>query len=294
MTPTTKRRVRIEGRELAYVESGDGSPIVLVHGNPTSSHLWRHVTPELTDFGRCLAPDLIGMGDSDKLVDSADGSYRLVDHRRWFEDWMTAVGATDDVTLVLHDWGSALGFDWARRHPDAVRGIAYMEAIVAPLERSMLDPTFAGMLGGLRSPTGERLVLDDNVFIDQVLAAALTHSDADLNEYRRPFAIPGEGRRPMLAWAREIPIDGEPQDVHGCVADYAAWLRTSQIPKLFVNAEPGAALTGAPRDACRQWPNQREVTVRAGHFVPEDLGPALGTILADWLDDLARSEETVE
>jgi haloalkane dehalogenase len=287
VNPIAKHHVAIDGQDIAYVEAGAGRPIVLVHGNPTSSHLWRHTIPHLATLGRCLAPDLLGMGDSGTLDSSGDGDYRFEGHRRWFDSWMTAVGATVDVTFVLHDWGSALGFDWARRHPRAVRGIAYMEAIVGPLESRTLDPELAGLFRALRSPLGEAMVLEQNMFIENVLAGSLRDVDASvLDEYRRPFGTPGESRRPMLAWAREVPIDGHPADVHDLVAAYAAWLETSDVPKLFVNAEPGAALTGAARERCRRWPNQREVTVHAGHFVPEDLGPLLGPLLAGWIHGL--------
>ena len=288
MTATAKQHVDVLGHDIAYREVGDGPPIVLLHGNPTSSHLWRHVIPHLALHGRCLAPDLLGMGDSAKLRDSGDGSYRFAEHRRWFEEWMLAVGADTEVTFVLHDWGSALGFDWARRHPRAVRGIGYSESIVAPLRSSELPPELAHLFQTLRSPDGEALILEQNLFIEQVLAPSLKDPTA-LEEYRRPYRNPGEDRRAMLAWAREVPIDGHPADVHNIVAAYSDWLETSDIPKLFVNAEPGAALTGAARERCRRWRNQHEVTLQAGHFVPEDAGTQLGGALAEWIAQLAES-----
>jgi haloalkane dehalogenase len=291
MNTISKRRVSVDGHDIAYVDVGDGPPIVLLHGNPTSSHLWRHVVPHLAPLGRCFAPDLLGMGDSGAIADSGDGAYRFVDHRRWFDAWMQAVGASDGVTFVVHDWGSALAFDWARRHPDAVRGIAYMEAIVAPVASTELDSSIAGLFAALRSPAGAALVLDQNVFIEQVLAGSVDTSA--LEEYRRPYRVAGESRRPMLAWAREVPIDGTPADVHDLVAEYSAWLESCAVPKLFVNADPGAALTGAARERCRRWANQVEVTVAAGHFVPEDLGAALGELLATWVGGLADPRPAV-
>ena len=285
--PYEKKQTSVHGTAMAYVEVGAGDPIVLLHGNPTSSYLWRHVIPLLSGRYRCLAPDLIGMGDSEKLTDSGPDRYRFADHRRWVDAWVEAVGAGSDVTLVVHDWGSAIGFDWARRHPHAVRGIAYTEAIVAPVVGDELSPEVAGLFSALRSPAGEELVLEHNGFIEQILASSLRYpSDDVMEEYRRPFATAGESRRPMLTLAREVPIDGVPADVHEAVTEYRSWLATSSVSKLFVNADPGASVTGAAREQCRRWPNQREVTVRSGHFVPEDAAAELGAALREWLAEL--------
>jgi haloalkane dehalogenase len=279
-----KRRCTVLGRQMAYVETGSGSPIVFLHGNPTSSYLWRNVMPHLAEQGRCIAPDLIGMGDSDKLEPSGPERYRFVEHRAFLDGFLEALGIDDDVMLVLHDWGSALGFDWARRHAAAVRGIAYMEAIVAPLGWADWPDAARDIFQAFRSPAGEQMILERNLFIEAVLPGSILRrlSDEEMAEYRRPFATPGEGRRPMLTWPRQIPIDGEPGDVDEIVAAYAAWLATASVPKLFINAEPGAILIGRQREMCRRWPNQREVTVRGSHFIQEDSADAIGRAIADW------------
>lgn len=284
----SKRRVDVLGREMAYVDEGEGWPIVLLHGNPTSSFLWRDVVAHLETLGRCIVPDLIGMGDSAKLPGSGPGSYRFVEHRRYLDALLERLGVTAEVTLVVHDWGSALGFDWANRHRGAVRAIAYTEAIVRPLRWDEWPEAATGIFRGLRGQAGEDLVLERNVFVERILPASVVRPlpPEVLDEYRRPFLEPGEGRRPTLTWPREIPLDGEPVDVTAVVAEYADWLATAPVPKLFVNAEPGSILVGDPRESCRSWPNQREVTVTASHFVPEDAGDRMGEALADWLTDL--------
>lgn len=283
-----KQFVSVAGRQMAYVEQGAGTPVVFLHGNPTSSYLWRNVMPHVGDRGRCLAPDLIGMGDSDKLPDSGPGTYRFVTHRHYLDAWFDAVLPEGPVTLVIHDWGSALGFDWARRHPDRVRGIAYMEAIVQPFSWSQWPAALHDVFRALRSESGESMVLEDNIFVEKVLPGAILRSlaEEELAEYRRPFAEPGEGRRPTLDWPREIPLDGTPEDTTAVVEAYGRWMAESPLPKLFVNAEPGAILVGAARDFCRQWPNQREVTVKGSHFIQEDAPDAIGQAIADWLDTL--------
>ncbi len=283
-----KRFVEVEGRRMACVESGEGPPVVFLHGNPTSSYLWRNVMPHVEGRGRLVAPDLIGMGDSDKLPGSGPGRYRFVEHRKYLDGLFDALGIAGDATLVVHDWGSALGFDWARRHPDRVRGIAYMEAVVRPLEWAEWNERARGVFQGFRSPKGEEMVLEKNVFVERVLPGSVLRglTEAEMAVYRRPFAAPGEDRRPTLTWPREIPIGGEPADVCAIARDYAAFLAASDIPKLFVNAEPGAILIGAQREFCRTWPNQTEVTVRGSHFVQEDSPAEIGRAIAAWLDGL--------
>jgi haloalkane dehalogenase len=289
MTPSIeKAHVDVLDRRMAYVERGAGAPIVFLHGNPTSSYLWRNVWPHCESLGRCLAPDLIGMGDSDKLPDSGPDSYTFVEHRRYLNAWFDRLGLTSDVTLVVHDWGSALGFDWARRHPDAVKGIAYMEAIVAPLTWDAFPDLVTDLFRALRSPAGDKLVLDENVFVEAVLPGAIQRSLADdeMAEYRRPFAEPGEGRRPTLTWPRQLPLDGDPAGVTDIVAAYRDWLVSSPVPKLFVDGDPGAILTGPHRDLCRTFPNQHEVTVRGIHFLQEDSPDEIGAALAGWYSRL--------
>ncbi len=287
--PYAKRRIPVLDRTMAYVEAGDGDPIVFLHGNPTSSYLWRNVIPHVEALGRCIAPDLIGMGDSDKLESGGPGSYRFVEHRRYLDAFLEAVGVERDVVLVVHDWGSALGFDWARRHPEAVRGIAYMEAIVQPLRWEAWPKAAREAFQAFRSPAGEELILDRNLFVEQVLPGAVMRElgPEEMESYRRPFAEPGEGRRPTLTWPREIPIENEPADVTDIVEAYARWLAGSRIPKLFVNAEPGAILRGEQREFCRSWPNQTEVTVRGIHFIQEDSPDEIGQALAEWLRKLS-------
>lgn len=276
--------VEVEGLRMAYREVGEGSPVVFLHGNPTSSYLWRDVIPACEGLGRCLAPDLIGHGQSDKLAESGPDRYTFVEHRRYLDAWFEAVGATDDVTLVVHDWGSALGFDWAARHPDRVRGIAYMEAIVMPVTWDDWPDAARDAFQAFRSPAGEEMVLEQNLFVELVLPGAVQRelSDEEMAAYRAPFAEPGEGRRPTLTWPRQIPIDGEPADVVEIVEHYGAWLAGSDVPKLLVVAEPGAILRGRQLELARSWPNQTEVTVPGIHFVQEDSGPAIGAAIADW------------
>jgi haloalkane dehalogenase len=279
-----KQRVDVHGRAMAYVEAGAGDPIVLLHGNPTSSYLWRNVMPHLAGLGRCLAPDLIGMGDSAKLERSGPDSYRFVEHRHHLDGLLEALDVTDRVTLVVHDWGSALGFDWARRHPEQIKGIAYMEAIVRPLTWEEWPAPIRKLFRGFRSEAGEAMVLEKNVFVERVLPGSVLRglTEAEMAVYRRPFAEPGEARRPTLTWPREIPLGGEPADVVAIVQAYADWLVHSEVPKLFVNAEPGAILVGAQREFCRSWPNQTEVTVAGSHFLQEDSPDDIGRAIADW------------
>lgn len=279
-----RKPVQALDSEIATVERGTGRPVVFLHGNPTSSYLWRNVVPHVVPGGRCLAPDLIGMGRSGK---AQGGSYRFRDHARYLDAWFDAL-ALEDVVLVLHDWGSALGFDWARRHPGRVAGIAYMEAIVRPLAWSEWPESARKIFQAMRSPAGEEMVLAKNLFIERILPASVLRglAPAEMEAYRAPFAEPGEGRRPMLTWPREIPFDGEPDDVHGIVRDYADWLAGSPLPKLFVNGDPGFILTGASRDFCRTWPNQRETTVKGLHFLQEDSPHEIGRAVAGFVDDV--------
>jgi haloalkane dehalogenase len=280
-----KRRVRVRGKAIAYVEVGRGDPIIFVHGNPTSSYLWRNIIPFLEPFGRCIAPDLIGMGDSEKLEPSGPDRYRFVEHREYLDGLLELLGVNARVRLVVHDWGSALGFDWANRHRDAVTGIAYMEALVQPVTWAAWPEAARAIFQALRSPAGEEMILEKNLFIERILPASVLRplGAAEMDAYRRPFLRPGEDRRPMLTWPREIPIEGVPPDVVDIVGAYGRWLETSAVPKLFINADPGAILIGPQRDFCRRWSNQREVTVPGSHFVQEDSPDEIGRAIADWL-----------
>jgi haloalkane dehalogenase len=285
--PYEKHRRPVLDRNMAYVEVGDGDPIVLLHGNPTSSYLWRNVIPHLQPLGRCIAPDLIGMGDSDKLPNSGPGSYRFVEHRRYLDALLEDLGVHERVTLVVHDWGSGLGFDWANRHREAVKRIAFMEAIVAPQGRDHWDTMgMRAALEAIRSEAGEEMVLKNNYFVEQILPNAILRklSDEEMAAYRRPFAEPGEGRRPTLTWPREIPIEGKPADVNAIAADYADWLGSCDVPKLFLKAEPGAILANDRLvNLVRGWPALTEKTVKGIHFVQEDSPDDIGRAIADWM-----------
>ncbi len=280
--PYQRQRVSVLDTDLAYVDVGTGDPVVFLHGNPTSSYLWRNVIPHVQPYGRCLAPDLVGMGSSGT---APEGSYRFVDHRRYLDAWFEALGLAENVTLVVHDWGSGLGFDWARRHPERVAGIAYMEAIVRPLSWDVWPPSARETFQALRSSAGEKMVLDNNVFVEQILPASMQRhlTDTEMAAYRHPYTEAGEPRRPTLTWPRELPIDGTPEDVTTIVDSYARWLQHSQTPKLFVNGDPGMILTGPQRDFCRTWPNQHEVTVAGLHFLQEDSPQQIGTAVADFV-----------
>lgn len=282
-------KIQVLGKTIAYREMGAGDPIVLLHGNPTSSYLWRDVMPALAPLGRVIAPDLIGHGDSDKLPASdGDDRYSFATSYRYLDGLLQALGITEKVTLVIHDWGSALGFHWAQKHPDAVRGIAYMEAVVMPLPAWDDWPEKArGIFQGFRSPKGEDLILNRNLFIEAVLPSSIMRplTDEEMATYRAPFADAPD-RQVMLNWPREIPIAGEPPHMVALVQSYADWLAQSTIPKLFINADPGSILVGAQRDFCRTWPNQTEVTVKGLHFVQEDSGADIGRAVALWLQDI--------
>jgi len=279
-----RRRHRVLDSHISYVEVGVGDPIVLLHGNPTSSYLWRNVIARLDGSGRCLAPDLIGMGRSGK---APSGSYRLADHVRYLDAWLEALDLSR-VTLVVHDWGSALGFHWARRHPGRVKALVYMEALVRPLTWAEWPEAARKVFQAMRSPAGEEMVLAKNVFVERILPASVLRGLAqeEMERYREPFRMPGESRRPTLTWPREIPIEGEPADVVALVDDYARWLSGTPIPKLFVNANPGSILVGPQREFCRAWPNQQEVTVKGSHFVQEDSPAEIGDAIAKFLKRL--------
>jgi len=276
--------VEVSGVRMAYVDVGDGAPIVFLHGNPTSSYLWRNVMPHLEGAGRLVAPDLVGMGDSAKLDTPGPDRYTFVEHRHYLDGLLAQLGVDGDVTLVIHDWGSALGFDWANRHRDAVKGIAYMEAIVRPMTWDDWPDAARRVFQGFRSPAGEDMVLDNNAFVERVLPGSVLRplTDEEMGQYRRPYLRPGEDRRPTLTWPRQIPLEGEPPDVVDIVSRYGEWLAASTVPKLFVNAEPGAILTGPQRDFCRTWPNQQEVTVAGNHFLQEDSPDEIGAAIASW------------
>lgn len=279
--PYERKRVATLDAEMAYLDVGAGYPVVFLHGNPTSSYLWRNVIPYVEPHARCLAPDLIGMGESGK---ARDNSYRFVDHARYLDAWFDALELTD-VTLVGHDWGGALGFYWARRHPERVRGVAYAETIVRPMAWEEWPEQARPIFRDMRSEVGEEIVLEKNIFVERILPGSVIRAltSEEMDNYRKPYLEPGESRRPMLTWPREIPLDGEPEDVANIVEDYSRWLAGSVLPKLFINAEPGVILTGPQREFCRSWPNQEEITVRGAHFIQEDSPREIGESVADFV-----------
>jgi haloalkane dehalogenase len=283
--PHPRQRVRVLDSGISYVDVGTGDPIVFLHGNPTSSYLWRNIIPHVSDLGRCLAPDLVGMGQSGP---SPRGAYRFADHAHYLDAWFEALDLRTNIILVLHDWGSALGFYRAYRFPTHVRAIAYMEAIVQPRRWADFPQGRDQIFRALRSEQGEHLVLNENVFIETVLPRSIIRrlGDAEMDAYRKPF-LQREARVPMLVWPRELPIEGEPADIVAVVERYGEWLASSPIPKLFINAEPSALLTDRARKVCRSWPNQREVCVKGIHFVQEDSPAEIGAALRTFLIDLA-------
>jgi haloalkane dehalogenase len=285
--PYEKQFLNVFDRTMAYFDIGQGDPIVFLHGNPTSSYLWRNILPYLQGEGRCLAPDLIGMGDSEKLPGSGPASYTFVEHRRYLDALLAALGVERHVTFVIHDWGSVLGFDWARRHPDAVKGIAYMEALVQPVTWDQWSPQSRSFFERLRGAEGEQMILQENLFVESLLPRRVLRqlTDAEMEEYRRPYREPGEGRRPTLSWPRQLPIAGEPADVVEIVRSCAAWLAVSPVPKLFINAEPGT-ISVEERAFYRSLPHQTEVSVRGLHFIQEDSPDEIGEALARWYTSL--------
>ncbi len=281
----SKKNMKVFDKNMSYVEMGQGNTILFLHGNPTSSYLWRNIMPYMKEKGRCIAPDLIGMGDSDKLENKSAGTYTFIEHRKWLDELLNLLDIGNKVILVVHDWGSALGFDWAKRNQDRVAGIAYMEGIVRPLKNWDEWPSSsAPIFQGFRSEAGEKLVMEKNIFVEKVLPGSVLRglTEEEMEVYRRPFNIP-EDRRPTLDWPNQIPIEGHPKDVTEITKSYSEYLSTSNVPKLFVNAEPGAILVGEQREFCRSWPNQQEITVSGSHFIQEDSPDLIGKGILDWL-----------
>jgi haloalkane dehalogenase len=283
--PAEKKFAEINGVRMAYLDEGRGDPIVFQHGNPTSSHLWRDVLPHLAGLGRLIACDLVGMGDSAALPESGPDRYSYQEQRDHLFALWEHLDLGDNVVFVVHDWGSALAFDWAAQHPRRVAGLAYMEAIVAPMRWADWRDRPRRTFQGFRSPAGETMILRDNRFVEEVLPGGVLRelSEAELDVYRAPYRTAGESRRPTLSWPRQLPIDGEPAEVVRIVEEYGRWLAASPVPKLFVNAEPGAILTGRLREFCRTWPNQTEVTVPGAHFVQEDSPDLIGAAVAEFV-----------
>ena len=283
-----KKKITINNKTMSYIDEGEGDAIIFQHGNPTSSYLWRNVMPHLEGQGRLIACDLIGMGDSEKLTNSGPDSYNYFEHRDFLFTLLEELNIGKQVVFVIHDWGSALGFDWSFQNQDRIQGIAYMEGIVKPVTWDEWPENATKVFQGFRSEAGESMVLDKNIFVERVLPSSIMRelSEEEMDEYRRPFLNPGEDRRPTLSWPRQIPIQGEPKDVVEVVENYSNWLSSSDLPKLFINADPGSILTGKQREFCRSWPNQEEVTVKGTHFIQEDSPDEIGKAVSRFVSKL--------
>ena len=283
-----KKKITINNKTMSYIDEGEGDAIIFQHGNPTSSYLWRNVMPHLEGQGRLIACDLIGMGDSEKLTNSGPDSYNYFEHRDFLFTLLEELNIGKQVVFVIHDWGSALGFDWSFQNQDRVQGIAYMEGIVKPVTWDEWPENATKVFQGFRSEAGESMVLDKNIFVERVLPSSIMRelSEEEMDEYRRPFLNPGEDRRPTLSWPRQIPIQGEPKEVVEVVENYSKWLSSSDLPKLFINADPGSILTGKQREFCRSWPNQEEVTVKGTHFMQEDSPDEIGKAVSRFVSKL--------
>ena len=283
-----KKTMVINNKTMSYIDEGEGDAIVFQHGNPTSSYLWRNVMPHLEGQGRLIACDLIGMGDSEKLTNSGPRSYNYFEHRDFLFALLEKLNIGKQVVFVIHDWGSALGFDWSFQNQDRIQGVAYMEGIVKPVTWDEWPENAIKVFQGFRSEAGESMVLDKNIFVERVLPSSIMRelSEEEMNEYRRPFLNSGEDRRPTLSWPRQIPIQGEPKEVVEVVENYSNWLSSSDLPKLFINADPGSILTGKQREFCRSWPNQDEVTVKGTHFMQEDSPDEIGKAVSRFVSKL--------
>ena len=284
----SKKIMEVFDKKMSYVEMGSGERTILfLHGNPTSSYLWRNIMPYVSGKNRCIAPDLIGMGDSDKLNNKGPGSYTFVEHKKWLDEFLKLINIGEKVVLVIHDWGSALGFDWAKRNANKVIGIVYMEALVCPIKWEDWPEKATQVFKGFRSEAGEDMVIEKNIFVEKVLPGSIIRdlTNEEMDVYRRPF-LSSEDRRPTLDWPNQIPIDGVPEDVVSIVGEYANYFMNSKIQKLFINGEPGAILIGKQREFCRSWPNQKEVTVPGNHFLQEDSPDLIGETILEWLDVL--------
>ena len=283
-----KKKIIIKNKTMSYIDEGEGDAIVFQHGNPTSSYLWRNVMPHLEGQGRLIACDLIGMGDSEKLTNSGPNSYSYFEHRDFLFALLEELNIGSKIVFVIHDWGSALGFDWSFQNQERVQGIAYMEGMVKPFTWAEWPENATKVFQGFRSEAGESMVLDKNIFVEKVLPSSIMRelADAEMSEYRRPFLNSGEDRRPTLSWPRQIPIQGEPKEVVEVVQNYSEWLVSSDLPKLFINADPGAILIGKQREFCRSWPNQEEVTVKGTHFIQEDSPDEIGKAVSNFVSKL--------
>jgi len=280
-----KSKILVNNKKISYVEMGSGETMLFLHGNPTSSYLWRNIMPYFFDIKRCIAPDLIGMGDSEKLDSNNVGDYNFFTHQKWLNDILESLNLGNNIILVVHDWGSALGFDWAFRNIDRIAGIVYMEGIVRELNWDDWDQKSAPLFKAFRSEAGENMIIEKNIFVERVLPGSVLRglTEEEMNIYRRPF-LNKEDRRPTLDWPNQIPIEGSPKDVVEVVNNYSKFFMKNDTPKLFINADPGAILIGKQREFCRSWPNQSEITVPGSHFIQEDSPDLIGEGILNWLN----------
>ncbi len=283
-----KKFIDVNGKQMAYVDEGSGDTVLFLHGNPTSSYLWRNIAPHVEDTNRIVIPDLIGMGDSEKLDGEDNSGYKYHGQYEYLTGLMDKLDLGDSIHLVIHDWGSAMGFQFARENPSRIKSITYMEAIVMPLTWDQWPDMATKIFGLFRSEAGEELVLEKNFFVERILLgdSLSGYSDEEKEEYIRPFINSGEDRRPTLTWPRQIPLDGEPKEVVDEVTKNADFHKNSEIPKLFINADPGTILTGDQREFVRSWKNQKEITVKGNHFVQEDSAEEIGSALNEFIKNL--------
>lgn len=284
----TKKYQEVRNKKMAYVDEGNGDTFLFLHGNPTSSYLWRNITPHIEDLGRVVVPDLIGMGDSDKLDGVDNEGYKYHGQYGYLTELFDQLDLGNNIHLIIHDWGSAMGFQFARENPDRIKSITYMEAIVMPLTWEQWPDAATKIFGLFRSEAGEELVLEKNFFVERILLAdsATGYTDEEKAEYIRPFINAGEDRRPTLTWPRQIPLDGEPSEVVEEVRKNSEFHKDSEIPKLFINADPGSILIGEQREFARTWKNQTEITVNGNHFIQEDSSEEIGSALRDFVKAL--------
>ena len=284
----TKKYKDIKNSKMAFIDEGSGDTFLFLHGNPTSSFLWRNIAPHVEDIGRIVIPDLIGMGDSDKLEGVDNPGYKYHGQYSYLTALMDELDLGNNIHLIIHDWGSAMGFQFARENKDRIKSITYMEAIVMPLTWDQWPDPATKIFGLFRSEAGEELVLEKNFFVERILLAdsSTGYTEEEKSEYIRPFINPGEDRRPTLTWPRQIPLDGEPSEVVEEVRLNAEFHKESDIPKLFINADPGSILIGDQREFARSWTNQTEITVSGNHFIQEDSSEEIGAALRNFVESL--------
>jgi len=280
-----KNKIDIEGYDFAYFDIGQGNPVIFLHGNPTSSYLWRNIIPTIAHSYRCIVPDLIGMGDSDKIKDATIEDYSFLNHYKFLKIFLEKMNFNQKVFLVLHDWGSALGFNWAMENEEKIKGICYMESIVKPYSWNEFPSNSIPIFKKLRGKDGEKMILEDNLFIERILLKSIIRdlTEEEINSYRRPFSKNKIDRLPMLAWPRQLPIEGEPKEVFDIVSSYSNWFSKSLVNKLFINSKPGALMTRKIQDFCRNFKNQEEVIVKGIHFLQEDSSLEIAKHIKNWL-----------